>query len=156
MRNPRREVASAKEELKLPDVVVHGHAADFAQEILVGPHRIMADEPASAGGTDRGPTPYELLLAALGSCTSMTLGMYARRKRWPLEEVVVNLRHSRTHVSDCVDCDVKAAMMDRIDREIRLVGPLTSEQQSRLIEIANKCPVHRTLTSMVDIKTRLM
>jgi putative redox protein len=155
MPNPQREVTRRGEEF-LPGVVVHGRVADLAQEIRLGPHRITADEPESAGGTDRGPTPYDLLLAALGSCTSMTLGMYARRKRWPLEEVVVHLRHSRIHASDCVDCDAKEARLDRIDREIRLVGQLTPEQRSRLIEIADKCPVHRTLTSTADIKTRIV
>jgi putative redox protein len=135
-------------------VVVRGNGADFAQEIVAGPHRLTSDEPASAGGTETGPTPYDLLLAALGSCTSMTLGMYARRKGWPLENVTVHLRHSKVHVSDCADCETKDVMLDRIDREIQLDGPLTTEQRSKLMEIADKCPVHRTLTSTIQIKTR--
>jgi uncharacterized OsmC-like protein len=154
MGDSHQEVATTTEKKSVRGVVVRGNGAGFAQEILAGPHRLTADEPASAGGTDTGPSPYDLLLAALGSCTSITLGMYARRKGWPLEEVTVNLRHSRIHASDCADCETKDVMLDRIERDIHLAGPLTSEQRSRLIEIANKCPVHRTLTSKIDIKTR--
>jgi uncharacterized OsmC-like protein len=135
-------------------VVVRGSGAGFAQEISAGAHRLKSDEPASAGGTDTGATPYDLLLAALGSCTSITLGMYARRKGWPLEDVTVNLRHSKVHASDCADCETKDVMLDRIERDIHLTGPLTPEQKSRLLEIADKCPVHRTLTSTIQIKTR--
>jgi uncharacterized OsmC-like protein len=135
-------------------VVVRGSSTGFAQDILAGPHRMTADEPVSVGGTDTGPSPYDLLLAALGSCTSITVGMYARRKGWPLEEVTVNLQHAKIHASDCADCETKEAMLDRIERDIHLAGPLTSEQRSKLMEIANKCPVHLTLTSKIDIKTR--
>lgn len=135
-------------------VVVRGSAAGFAQEIQAGPHRLSADEPASAGGTDTGPSPYDLLLAALGACTSMTVAMYARRKAWPLEEVTVHLRHSRIHVTDCAECETKEGMLDRIERDIHFAGPLADEQRSKLLEIANKCPVHRTLTSKIHIETR--
>jgi putative redox protein len=135
-------------------VVVRGSGAGFAQEIHAGRHRIVADEPASAGGTDTGPSPYDLLLAALGACTSMTVGMYARRKAWPLEEVTVHLRHSKIHAIDCAECETKEGMLDRIERDIHFAGPLTDEQRSKLLEIANKCPVHRTLTSEIDIVTR--
>ena len=135
-------------------VVVRGSASGFAQEIHAGRHRIVADEPVSAGGTDSGLSPYDLLLAALGACTSMTVGMYARRKSWPLEEVTVHLRHSKIHATDCAECETKDGMLDRIERDIHFAGPLTEEQRSKLLEIANKCPVHRTLTSEIDIVTR--
>ena len=135
-------------------VVVRGSASGFAQEIHAGRHRIVADEPVSAGGTDSGLSPYDLLLAALGACTSMTVGMYARRKSWPLEEVTVHLRHSKIHATDCAECETKEGMLDRIERDIHFAGPLTEEQRSKLLEIANKCPVHRTLTSEIDIVTR--
>ena len=135
-------------------VIVRGSAAGFAQEIHAGPHRLHADEPVSAGGTDTGASPYDLLLAALGACTSMTVAMYARRKAWPLEEITVHLRHSKIHAADCAECETKEGMLDRIERDIHFTGPLTDEQRSKLLEIANKCPVHRTLTSEIDIKTR--
>jgi uncharacterized OsmC-like protein len=136
------------------DVIVSGSAAGFVQEILAGPHRLIGDEPASSGGSDRGPSPYDFLLAALGSCTSMTVGMYARRKGWPLENVTVNLRHSRIYASDCAECDTREGMVDRIERDIHFSGNLTPEQRSKLLEIANKCPLHRTLTSEINIRTR--
>jgi uncharacterized OsmC-like protein len=135
-------------------VVVRGSAAGFAQEINAGRHRIHADEPLSAGGTDTGASPYDLLLAALGACTSMTVGMYARRKAWPLAEVTVYLRHAKIHAADCAECEMKEGMLDRIERDIHFDGPLSDEQRSKLIEIANKCPVHRTLTSEINIHTR--
>ena len=149
-----QEAARARGKSDVGGVVVRGSASGFSQEILAGRHRMTADEPASAGGTDTGPSPYEFLLAALGACTSITLGMYARRKGWPLEEVTVNLRHSKIHASDCADCEAKNEMLDRIDRDIHLAGSLTMEQRSKLLEIADKCPVHRTLTSKIDIRTR--
>src|SRR5688572_15541047 len=114
-------------------VVVQGKADGFAQEIEAGRHRLASDEPTAVGGTDQGPSPYELLLAALGSCTSMTVAMYARRKGWPLEDVVVRLRHSRVHAADCEDCETKAGMLDRIEREVELRGPLAEDQRARLL-----------------------
>jgi putative redox protein len=135
-------------------VIVRGGGAEFAQEISAGSHRLTSDEPVAAGGTDAGPTPYELLLAALGSCTSMTVAMYARRKGWPLEGVTVWLRHARIHASDCADCETREGLLDRIERDVRFAGPLTVEQRARLREIADRCPVHRTLKSEIDIRTR--
>jgi uncharacterized OsmC-like protein len=141
----------------MASVIVRGGATGFAQEIEAGRHRLVADEPAEAGGgTDAGPSPYDLLLAALGACTSMTVSMYARRKRWPLEGVTVRLRHARIHAEDCAECETKEGMLDRIEREITLTGPLDAEQRGRLLEIANRCPVHRTLVSEIDIRTRLV
>ena len=137
------------------EVVVRGDARGFAQEIVVGAHRLAADEPTSAGGTDTGPNPYDLLLASLGACTSMTVALYARRKSWPLEAVTVRLRHTKIHAADCEDCETREGMLDRIERDIELTGALTDEQRARLLEIAGRCPVHRTLRSEIDIRTRL-
>jgi putative redox protein len=137
------------------EVVVRGAATGFAQEILAGRHRLTADEPVSAGGADTGPTPYDLILAALGSCTSMTLGVYARRKGWPLESVSVRLTHSRIYAEDCANCETKEGRLDRIDVVIEATGDLTEEQRRRLVEIAEKCPVHRTLKSEIEIRTRI-
>jgi putative redox protein len=136
-------------------VIVRGDANGFTQEVIAGSHRFGSDEPLSAGGTDTGPTPYDLLLAALGSCTSMTIAMYARRKQWPLERVSVRLRHSRAHAEDCAACDEGEAKLTLIERDIDLVGPLDDDKRARLLEIANRCPVHRTLTSKIEIRTRL-
>ena len=136
------------------DVVVRGTGAGFAQSIDVRTHRLAADEPVEEGGTGSGPTPYELLLCALGSCTSMTIGLYARRKGWPVETIEVRLRHSKVYAADCAECETREGRIDRIEREIALGGPLSDEQRVKLLEIANKCPVHRTLKSEIDIRTR--
>ena len=137
-----------------PHVIVRGDATGFAQQIQVGAHQLSADEPIESGGTDTGPSPYDLLLAALGSCTSMTIGLYARRKNWPLQEAVVSLWHSKIHAADCAECETREGKIDRIEREIQLIGSLTSEQRSKLMEIADMCPVHRTLTSEINIRTK--
>jgi uncharacterized OsmC-like protein len=137
------------------DVLVSGNAERFTQEIVVGPHQLTADEPKDMGGDDEGPTPYDLLLAALGSCTSITVTMYAQRKSWPLQEVTVRLRYSRIHAEDCAECETKEGKLDHIEVEIRLEGPLLSdEQRTKLLEIAEKCPVHRTLVTENVISTR--
>jgi uncharacterized OsmC-like protein len=136
------------------EVMIRGNAEGFTQEIVVGPHQLMADEPKDMGGDDEGPTPYDLLLAALGSCTSITVTMYAQRKGWPLQDVTVRLRHSRIHAEDCAECETKEGKIDQIELDIDFAGPISSEQQSKLLEIAKKCPVHRTLTSETNIKTR--
>ena len=132
-------------------VMVRGLASGFVQDIDVRSHRFAADEPTSVGGTDRGPTPYDLLLAALGSCASMTIALYARRKGWPLTEVTVRLRHSRIHAVDCAECETKEGRLDRIEWSFRLDGNLSGEQRARLLEIAQRCPVHRTLLSEISI-----
>ena len=135
-------------------VTVEGDASGFAQRITAGVHRFTADESLAAGGTDTGPGPYELLLAALGSCTSMTVALYARRKQWPLKRVRVELAHS--HAEDCAHGDTDARRLDRIERALDFDGPLSTDQRQRLIEIAEQCPVHRTLTSEIHIVTWLV
>jgi putative redox protein len=127
----------------------------FAQLVSAGRHRFRADEPESAGGDDSGPGPYELLLAALGACTSMTVRMYAARKQWPLERVQVDLRHGKIHAADCADCETREGRIDRIERVLTLQGNLDDAQRARLLEIADRCPVHRTLHSGVSVTTRL-
>jgi putative redox protein len=131
---------------------VRGDARSFKQEIAAGTHRLIADEPVSAGGGDAGPNPYDYLLTSLGVCTSMTVGLYARRKQFPLEKITVSLWHSRIHATDCEECETREGMLDRIDVEIELTGSLTTEQHSKLMEIAGRCPVHRTLTSEINIR----
>jgi len=133
-----------------------GEGGTFAQQIAAGRHRLKSDEPEGAGGTDTGPSPYDLLLAALGSCTSMTVGMYARKKNWPLERVTVWLRHSKIYAADCSECETREGKLDRIERDLRFEGPLSAEQHSRLLEIADKYPVHRTLTSEISIQTKIV
>ena len=130
----------------------------FRTAILTNGHALIADEPTTVGGTGGGPTPYELLAAALGACTTMTLRMYAERKGWPLERSRVTVRHHKIHARDCADCvSEKGARVDVLEREIELWGDLDAEQRSRLLEIANRCPVHRTLTEgEVKVRTRLV
>ena len=152
--NSSKKIADDKAILA-PGVVVRGSGAGFAQEIIAGSHHLKADEPVGSGGNDNGPSPYEFLLAGLGACTSMTVGMYARRKNWQLKEIVVRLRHSRIHAEDCAECETKVGFLDHIDVELELTGALTSEQRSKLLEIAEKCPVHRTLESEIDIRSSL-
>ena len=149
-------MSAVPEGITSADVIVWGEGGTFAQQIATGRHRLKSDEPESVGGTDTGPSPYDLLLAALGSCTSITVGMYARKKNWPLERVTVWLRHSKIYAADCLECETREGMLDRIERDVRFEGPLSAEQHSRLLEIANKCPVHRTLTSEINIRTRLL
>ena len=125
----------------------------FQQEIVSGAHRLLADEPLKAGGLDSGPGPYDLLLAALGACTSMTVRLYADLKQIPLSRTVVRLRHQKIYAKDCAECETKEGKIDHIDRAITFEGDLTAEQRARLIEIADKCPVHRTLESEINIRT---
>jgi uncharacterized OsmC-like protein len=135
-------------------VVVRGTVSEFLQEVVSGKHHLRADEPVSAGGGDLAPGPYDYLLIALGVCTSMTVGLYARRNRWPLENIIVSLWHSRIHAKDCEECETKEGMLDRIEASIELTGALRPEQHAKLMEIAGKCPVHRTLKSEINIRLR--
>jgi putative redox protein len=137
---------------KPADVVVRGDATGFLQEVVSGNHHLRADEPISVGGSDAAPGPYDYLLIALGVCTSMTVGLYARRKQFPLENITVSLRHSRIHAQDCEECETKEGMLDRIDTYIELTGSLAAEQRAKLMEVASKCPVHRTLKSEIEVR----
>ena len=127
----------------------------FQTEVVAGSHRFLADEPGTLGGTNTGPSPYDLLLSALGSCTVMTLRVYAARKEWPLEHVSISLRHSKVYAKDCAECETRTGKIDRIEREITLEGDLDSEQRTRLLQIADMCPVHRTLHSEIQVLTTL-
>ena len=163
----RRAAAMLRERYRAPALLV-GHSlggaavlaaapsipGGLSQAIRAGRHRFVADEPLGVGD-DLGPTPYDLLLAALGTCTSMTLRMYADRHDWPLEQVTVRLEHDRVHADDCRDPETHPCVVDHIDRTIRLDGRLTAEQQARLLALAERCPVHRTLTGEIRVATRL-
>jgi putative redox protein len=127
----------------------------YRTDIQAGRHSLVGDEPRDVGGDDAGPTPYDFLLSALGSCTGMTLRMYADRKDWPLEETVVRLSHDKIHAKDCEDCETEEGRVDRIEREIEVRGALSDEQRERLLEIANKCPVHRTLHGEIKVRSSL-
>jgi putative redox protein len=135
-------------------VVVSGPARGFRTDVEVGGHHLVVDEPAAVGGADEGPTPYEMLLAGLGACTAMTLRIYADKRNWPLERAHISLRHRKVHAQDCVDCDTKPARMDVVDRIITLEGALTEEQRAKLLEIAERCPVHQTLQGKMQVNTR--
>jgi len=136
-------------------VFVNSGPVKYVQSISVGPHLLAADEPAEFGGADAGPNPYELLLAALGACTSMTVRMYAERHNWPLKGVHATLTYGRVHLEDCAECDSDERLTDGIQVELLLDGDLSAEQERKLMEIAEKCPVHRRLSSPIPIRTRL-
>jgi len=137
-------------------IMVRTGKKGYQTEIRVNEHSLIADEPIAVGGANTGPTPYGLLVAALGACTSMTLRMYADRKKWPVEAIVVRLQHEKIHASDCRQCETeKNGKIDHIEREIELLGELDDEQRNKLLAIANKCPVHRTLESETIIESRL-
>lgn len=137
-------------------VLVEGADGPFGQAVRSGPHVLRADEPVEAGGNDTGPGPYAYLLAALGTCTAMTVRLYARQKKWPLTDVKVRLSHDRIHATDCAECETKEGRIDRIEKVIELVGRLDDQQRQRLLEIAGRCPVHRTLVSEIVIQSRLV
>ncbi|MBR1166601.1 bifunctional alpha/beta hydrolase/OsmC family protein [Bradyrhizobium liaoningense] len=135
-------------------VVQETRKSKFNQAITVGPHHLVADEPLAAGGADAGPGPYDFLLAGLGACTSMTMRLYADRKSLPLDRVTVTLKHSKIYAKDCAECETREGMLDQIERDIAIDGALDAEQRKKLMEIADKCPVHRTLTSEIRIVTK--
>ena len=146
--------STAKSDAAPPDVVVRGNARSFRQGVVTGKHQLVADEPVNYGGQDEGPSPYDYLLTALGVCTSMTIGLYARKKEFPLEDIIVSLRHARIHAKDCDECETKEGMLDRIEVQVEMTGTLTPEQHARLMAVAAKCPVHRTLKSEINIQLR--
>ena len=141
----------------MPDgvVVQQTGAGAFANRVVAGPHRLLADEPPDVGGTNTGPSPYDWVLGGLGACTTMTIRMYAQRKGWALERVAVRLRHSKIHARDCAECETEQGRIDVIEREIELSGNIDETQRQRLLEIADKCPVHRTLTTETLVRTHL-
>jgi putative redox protein len=131
--------------------VVRNTGPGFRTEIVARTHRLVGDEPVAVSGTDAGPTPYEYLLTALGSCTAMTIRMYAGRHSWPLDEVVVHLRHARSHEVDCESCDKATVGIPAVERKIDLVGALSDEQKKRLLDVADRCPVRQTLQAGLRI-----
>jgi putative redox protein len=143
-------------DVSVGEVWVEETGQGLINRILTHKHELYADEPEAIGGQDLAPDPYALLLSALGACTSMTLRLYAQRKQLPLQHVRVKLRHSKVHAQDCAECDDKSALLDHIERNIELTGDLSEAQRARLLEIANKCPVHKTLTSKIKIVSKLV
>ncbi|MBC6606517.1 OsmC family protein [Hymenobacter sp. BT188] len=137
-------------------VLVKVGADALLADVEAGRHTFVLDEPEEVGGKDRGPTPYDMLLAALGACTAITLRLYADQKKWPLEAIEVRLRHQRVHRADCDKCEQEGQMLEEVEKELRLVGPLTQEQRQRLEVISQKCPVQKTLMSGLRIRTQLV
>lgn len=150
------EAAQGLEDTEQGEVVVEGKTTSFLQRIRARDIAFAADEPLDKGGTNAAPNPYDLLLASLGACTSMTLKMYSDRKEWPLEAVRVTLRHDRVHAKDCEDCEKGSGMIDVIEKELALEGELTDAQRERLLEISARCPVHRTLINEIKIRSELV
>jgi uncharacterized OsmC-like protein/pimeloyl-ACP methyl ester carboxylesterase len=150
------EAAAPEQAADSPRLVVVRETRNsrFQNSVTVGPHHLVADEPAAVGGADSGPGPYDYVLAGLGACTSMTMRMYAERKSLPLDRVTVTLSHSKIHAEDCAECETRVGMLDQFDRVIAMEGALDAEQRKKLMEIADKCPVHRTLTSEIHIVTK--
>ncbi|HKK00878.1 MAG TPA: OsmC family protein, partial [Desulfuromonadales bacterium] len=154
----RRFLSLREETASLPEVIdgrvtVRTQAGGFRSDMFVNGHALVADEPEAFGGTNQGPSPYDYLQAALGACTGMTVQMYAQRKQWPLDAVVVRLRHEKIHAQDCINCEEPGHRIDHFERELEIQGELSREQRARLLEIAEKCPVHRTLLGKVGITT---
>jgi putative redox protein len=137
-------------------VYVDSEAEPWLEDISIGSHRLQGDEPDEAGGADAGPSPYEFLLAALGTCACITVRMYAQNRSWPLEGVHISLTHAKVHADDCVASATEVRMLDHIEMAISLIGDLSTDQQRRLLQIAGRCPVHRTLTSAIQINTTFL
>ena len=135
-------------------IAVASGGCKYIENITVGPHTLQVDEPVALGGGDSAPTPYELLLGALGACTAITVRMFAERRQWPLEQVHVELSHSKVHATDCANCDSSSARLDRVELAIRFVGDLSDEQRRKLMDVAEHCPLHRTLTAGLEIQGR--
>lgn len=152
---PAGAPAQAAESPRDTVIVTETLRGKFEEQVVIGPHRLLADEPVAAGGGDSGPTPYDLLLASVGACTAMTLRLYADHKQLPLERVSVALKHDKIYAADCADCETREGRVDKIDRVITLEGELDDAARAKLLEIADKCPVHRTLHSEVFVPTRL-
>lgn len=140
----------------MSDVVVRDTGAKLTMEVAVGEHRLVADEAKAIGGMETGPAPHEFLLVGLGACTAMTVKLYAARKQWPLEHIAVRLSRRKIKAADCPDCTTTEGEVEEMTREITLEGPLDAEMRARLLDIANKCPVHRTLTGEIKIRTALV
>lgn len=156
MTEPTRSAADAEGHPAQGTVLVRENAtSDFSLDVLAGRHRLQADEPADVGGADTGPNPYELLAAALASCTAMTLRMYARRKGWALGRISVSVRHDKIHAEDCEHCETRKGRIDRFERLVEVEGDVDAATRTKLLEIADKCPVHRTLESEVVVTTRM-
>ncbi|MEP6689709.1 MAG: OsmC family protein [Gemmatimonadaceae bacterium] len=134
-----------------PGWIVVRNTGGFRTEITAGAHAMVADEPATVGGTDAGPTPYDYLLAAIGGCTAMTVRMYAMRKSWPLDEVVVRMKQGRSHEADCERCETMPVGIDHIDRQVELIGALTDEQRTKLLSIADRCPVKQAIGRGIEV-----
>ena len=139
--------------------IVHVHlpaSEPFKTTLTAGSHEIIADEPTSVeGGNDQGPDPYDMLLMSLGTCSAMTIKMYARRKKWPVEDIFIEMRHNKRHADDCADCENPESKIDSIEKELIIKGDLSQEQLNKLLEISKKCPVHRTLLGEISINTIL-
>lgn len=135
-----------------PHVIVHGTGHNFVQEISAGDHQFRADEPTSFGGTDVAPDPYDYLMASLGACTSMMVGLQARKRKWPLQDINVSLRHSKIHAKDCEECLTEDGMIDRIELGVELTGPLSAQQRNELMKTAATCPIHRALNGEINVR----
>jgi len=143
-------------EVKNGEVLITERDAKFLRGLFTADHQLLADEPKASGGGNQGPNPYDLLLMSLGACTSMTLRMYANHKELPIENIQVRLRHQRIHAKDCEDCEHKSGTIDKIEREISYEGDLSTEQNQRLLEIADRCPVHKTLAGTLEVTTQMV